>query len=72
MPPLTLRASQPVVAPGLIATTSLDVRDAHESFDQLRAAMEDEDANLFMPLQVALADLVKVGRSLEVPTCCVM
>jgi len=47
--------------------TSPNARDAHESFDQLRAAMEeDDDVNLFELLQAALVDLVVVGRSFEV------
>ena len=35
------------------------------SFDKLRDAMEEDGANLFAPLQVALVDLVGLGRSLE-------
>jgi len=49
--------------------TSPNARDAHEYVDQLRLAMEDDDANLFKPLQAALANLVMVGLSLEVLTC---
>jgi len=48
--------------------TSPDARDAHESFDRLRAAMKGEDTDLFTPLHAALANLVKAGRSLEVHT----
>jgi len=69
--PTTLHATKPAVAPGPIAMTSPDARDAHESFDQLRVAIEEEDdVNLFELLQAALVDLVVVGRSFEVHTRC--
>jgi len=55
-----------MVTLGPIATTSSKARDAHESFDQLRAAMKDDGINLFKLLQAALVDLVVVGRSFEV------
>jgi len=42
------------------------------SFDHLRKAMEGDDTSLFEQLQAALTDLVKVARSLEVATRCVM
>jgi len=35
------------------------------AFDKLRDAMKEDDTNLFAPLQVALTDLVRLGRSLE-------
>ena len=70
LPATSLHSSQPVVAPEPIAPKSPNARDVHESFDQLRAAMKDSDANLFKPLKVALVDLVMVGRSIEVRTCC--
>jgi len=46
------------------------IEDAKPSFDQLRATMDVEDANLFGPLLVALFALAKVYRSIEVPTPC--
>ena len=46
--------------------------ETQSAFDQLRIAIEGRDANLFPPLQVALSDLIKMGRSLEVYIVCSM
>ena len=49
--------SEPVSSSSGLASTN--------SFETLRVAM-DADANLFAPLQLALADLIKTGRSFHV------
>jgi len=46
------------------------IEDAKPLFDQLRATMDVEDANLFGPLLAALFALAKVYRSIKVPTLC--
>ena len=48
--------------------TTPNARDAHRSFDHLRATMKNYNVNLFEPLQAALVDLVVVGCSFEVHT----
>ena len=68
IPPTTLHATKPAVAPGPIAGTSPDAQDGHRSFDHLRAAMESSNVDLFEPLQAALVNLVVVGHSFEVHT----
>jgi len=46
-----------------------DLGEVQSAFDKLRVAMEDGDANLFGPLQVALGNLSsRIDRSLEVRT----
>jgi len=49
--------------PAPLEPTAIEV--THSNFDKLRDAMEEDGANLFAPLQVALVDLVALGRSLE-------
>lgn len=46
--------------------------DTTSPFDLLRDAMQLDDTHLFVPLQVALADLIGLGRRLEVYTRCLM
>jgi len=50
----------------------LVVKDTKSSFDALRTAMKLDDTNLFVPLRVALVDLIGLGRRLEVYTLCLM
>ena len=56
------------VAAGPSEHFSINSRLAYtNSFETLRVAM-DADTNLFAPLQLALADLIKTGRSFDVYT----
>jgi len=63
----TLPGATPEV-PEIVTKPAPIVDDTNSVFDDLRCAMEGDSENLFVPLEVALVELVRVGRSLKVYT----
>ena len=66
-------ATSPVVPQEARESTSKVIpveEDIQLAFDRLRGAMEGGDANLFAPLQVALVNLIRIGRIFEVSMNC--
>jgi len=62
-------ATQQVAPPGgagATQQTTSTIKNAQPALQELRRLMEEDDAKLFVPLQVALIELIKVGRSLQV------
>jgi len=63
--------THPVATPNIpeaAAKTAPVAGESSSPFDQLRGAMERGNENLFIPLQTALVELVRVSHSLEVCT----
>ena len=58
----------PPEAPEAVTRAAPVAEDNWSAFDRLRGAMGSGDASLFAPLQIALVELVRVGRTLEVRT----
>ena len=62
-------ATQQVTPPGAASApqqiTSI-VKNAQPALEELRRMIEEDDAKFFVPLQAALIELIKVGRSLQV------
>ena len=56
----------PREAPEPTPQTEPVIGDTKLAFDELRRAMDNDGPELFAPLLVALTNLVRVGRSLEV------
>jgi len=63
--------TRPVATPevsGSATRAAPVVVDSSCAFHELRGSMEHGNENLFVPVQLALVELVRVGRSLEVCT----